>query len=212
MKTIFITIALMFTLSASAEGLTAKSVKDLLQKIEASAFVYKETGKIFGYISTQSCLFSTDTMVIFRNYCFPVKNYPAKGYTIISPEHGVINIYQEDYGNGHITHQVSIREFPEILKNHLPESLTKATLADLSVMIEEMYNQYNPACWSTNYSPYTLGADFNCTISRSEVTGFDAWAVETQQLTNDESQWQAIHTLLQKKLVKPESIQLQNQR
>ncbi len=201
MKTIFITLALMFTLSAWAEGLTAKSVKELLQKIDASTFTYKETGKVFGYVSTQSCLFSTDSMVIFRNYCFPVRDYPAKGYTVISPEYGMINIYQEDYGQGHITHKITIVDFPEILKDHLPRSLPQSTLGELSAMIEELYRQYNPGCWSTNYSPYTLGPEADCTISRSDVSGFDAWATETQELTMDEAQWQGIHSILQKKLV-----------
>src|SRR5262245_35244115 len=152
MKKLFIIAALtLITLTeVNAQTLEAKSFKGLVELIKKSEFSYKEKGMIFGYVSTQSCLFVSKDIAIFKNYCFPVKEYPAKGFTIISKEYGMIDIYEENLPSGILKHDVLINQFPEVLAPYLSTAMESSTLDGLNDMIEKLYYQYNPACWSTN--------------------------------------------------------------
>ncbi len=192
---------LTLSLSASAQGLKANVFKDLMDELKASTFTYKETGKIFGYISTQSCLHTSANMVIFKNYCFPVHNYPARSYTIISAKHGKIDLYQEQYPN-FLKRDIRISQFTELLETHLPASFPNSTLDELDAMIEDMYYNYNPGCWSTNFSQYVEAPEANCSVAVENVQNFAAWASETQAIVLSETEWKLLLNTVEKKLIR----------
>lgn len=202
MKKLIIALTATFiTLTSQAQVLEAKPIEKLLQTIESSEFTYLETGKIFGFISTQSCLFVAKDIAIFRNYCFPVKDYPAKGYTIISKDFGMIDLYQEELP-GALKRDIQITQFQDILLPYLTTPLEENSLAGLSAMIEKLHYQYNPGCWSTNFSFYTETNDAACSVSSEYVPGFEQWAAETQSIVMDEKNWNEMLNLLKEKLVK----------
>lgn len=187
MKTLLIFALLLITSYVHATPLTAKPLKELLQKIERGNFTYKETGKIFGFMTTHSCLYVSSEIAIFKNYCFPVRKYPARGYTIISKEHGMIDLYQEE-ATGILKRDIKISEFPEILGPELTRDLQDYTLVEFSNLIEELHYRYYPGCWSTNWSFYTEQAEAGCTDSAA-VSGFKEWSQETQSIVADALVW-----------------------
>lgn len=185
-KNICLLLFSLFISSAQAYVLEAKPVEDLLNTIAKTKFTYKERGMIFGYATIQSCLYVSSEIVILKNYCYPSKNYPAKSYTVVSREHGIIDFYQEDLGAA-IKRDVQITTFPDVLKDYFFTSLEKESIASVNVNFEKIYNSFGPACWSTNYD-YNDGipaADCNA----GNVLKIDEWILETQAMTATESSW-----------------------
>jgi hypothetical protein len=192
MKYIITTIVMLFTLNVKAQlRLEAKAFAELRSQIEATTFTYKETGKMFGFDTTQSCMFKGQDLVVFRNYCFPVRAYPAQGYTIISKEFGIIELYEENLGSV-LKRDIHISEFASILSPYLEGISPDMNLAGYSSIIEKMYRNTNPGCWSTNYSYYIQTPDANCSINTGNVFGFDQWAQDSQVLLNNESEWMGL--------------------
>ncbi len=184
-------IALSFSFAHANVDLEAKSVPELLKQIEQTQFTYVETGKMFGFVSTQSCMFESADLIVFKNYCFPARVYPAQGYTIISKEFGIIELYEETMDSV-LKRDIHISQFPAILAPYVNFPLPDLGLNDYSAMIEKMYNRYFPGCWSTNYSFYTETNDANCSKPVDTVIGFAQWAKETQDIVNDEVEWKAL--------------------
>jgi hypothetical protein len=185
-KLIIILILTLSTLSAKAVLLEAKPVSDLIASIQSAQFKYKETGMVFGYTTIQSCLYVSQDFVVLKNYCFPKKDYPAQGYTIISPKFGIINLYQENLETV-LKRDIQITTFPEILKDYVKAPLNNSDLAGLNKVFETLYYQFGPACWSTNASFSDLQPKVQC--SAQEVVGFDLWSQETQKITGDLKSW-----------------------
>ena len=185
--------------SAWSQHLELRPMQDLVNEIEKSEFTYKETGLVFGYFSIHSCLYVAPGMAIFKNYCFPKKNYPARGFTILSAKYGIIEIYQEKI-DSLIKRDITQIEFDRLTLPYLNLNFPDTTLGELSSIIETLYNQYNPGCWSTNWSAYTHLPEANCTTAAGNVTGFSSWAQETQDLTRNEQSWNALLDILEKKL------------
>ncbi len=198
MKKLILLIVLCVSSLSHAQVLNARSFNELVGRIEKADFTYKETGKIFGFISTQSCLFLSEDIAIFKNYCFPVRKYPARGYTIITRESGIVDLYEEDVGN-FLIRDIKIDEFPIYLVPYLQESLPTYTLSDLSGILEQLYPRYLPGCWSTNFSKYSEAAEASC-HSTLPVIGFDSWATETQAIVNDDAQWMDLMNRIEAKL------------
>lgn len=203
MKNLKLILLSLFTLTtfshARAQSLEAKSFISLLEKIDKSEFTYKERGMVFGFNTIQSCLYISDEVVIFKNYCYPKKDYPARGYTIISSEFGTIDLYEEKTP-GVLKRDIVITEFPEILRPYLTTPFPEATLRGLSDMIEKMYHRYYPACWSTNFSFYSEEAEASCNVNSSQVIGFDSWKSETQEILLDTDKWFLVIDSIEAKL------------
>lgn len=195
-------IAALFALallpSFAQSDMEAKSFSALRQQVEAGQFRYVETGKMFGFDTTHSCMFKAPGLTVFRNYCYPVRNYPAQGYTIVSAEFGIVELYEENMGHI-LKRDVHISEFPAILAPYLAGTSPDMTLQDYSSIIEKMYYKFYPGCWSTNHSYYTEGADANCSKPTENVVGFAHWAQETQSLLNDAAEWKALMLELDQK-------------
>lgn len=201
MKNLLILSIFLFSTLSQAQGLDAKSIPELVEKISKTDFTYKETGKIFGFDSTQSCLFVSEEIVIFKNYCFPVRNYPARGYTIITREWGITRIYEEKFP-GLLIRDIGIDEFPVLVAPYLENSLPSYSLAELSGILEDLYPRFNPGCWSTNFSKYTETNDVNCTLNVSNVGNFTQWASDTQSIVNSESAWFGLMDTIEARLVR----------
>lgn len=199
MKTLkyLVPVLFLFSIKSHAVTLEAKPVSELLQAIEqATTLTYKETGLIFGFHSIKSCLYTSDEMVVIKNYCFPKRKYPAKGYTIISPKFGIIDFYQEQLTDTLLKRDIRISEFPEVLFPYLPQSLKATSIAEANALFEKLYSAHNPSCWSTNFSHYSEKEEAKCTSSAVDVVGLDEWKTETQNLTLDEKTWlQVIYKL-----------------
>lgn len=198
MKYILISLIVTFSsVAAYSYVLEAKPVADLIRQIQQSKFEHTEDGLVFGFNSIKSCLYINQDLVILKNYCVPKKEYPAKGYTIISLKYGIIDLYQEEInsvvssaGNLVIKHDIRISTFSDILKDHLISPLQASTIAGLNETFDKLYYLHDPACWSTNLSNYTNQPEVKC--STNEVLNFDPWAKETQAITGDAKSWKQL--------------------
>ncbi len=202
MKSLLLALLLPLSAWASQPELEALSFQSLRDKLEQTTFQYQETGKIFGFVTTQSCLFTAPGIIVFKNYCFPVRNYPAQGYTIISKEFGMIDLYEEEMSDTLLKRDIRIDQFPAIMADYLQTPPEDLGLAGLSSTIEKMHYKYYPACWSTNHSYYTDTTDANCTKDPSAVIGFSQWAQETQAFLANEVEWRAFIKFLNGKFKK----------
>lgn len=184
LATLFVILS---TASAEATLLEAKPFRDLLSVIQSTDLKYTETGMAFGFISIKSCVYTSEEMIVLKNYCFPKKNYPAKGYTIISPKFGIIGLYHEQLSAEILKRDIAIDVFPEPLAPYVKGSLKNLSLADINKILETTHYKYGPACWSTNFSYYTETAEAKC--NAGDVVDFENWALETQTLTADQKAW-----------------------
>lgn len=195
---VFLTLMLA-SLSSFAVVYEAKPLGELTELISATSFEHKEDGLIFGFFSIQSCLFVSEEVAILKNYCLPVNDYPAKGYTIISPRYGIIDLYQENL-NSVLKRDILISTFPDVLKIYLAPPLNTSTIASLNEILEKLYKSNDPACWSTNFSNSTGEAIAKCSVEN--VLNFDLWAQETQSLTGDLNAWKNLLDGIESKLKK----------
>lgn len=187
-KLISIVLGTLFSLSAGAQVLEAKSFNEIMDAVQKAEFQYVDRGMVFGFDTIQSCTYVSEEIAIIKNYCFPVKKYPARGYTIISAKYGMIDLYEERVDEL-LKRDIQITEFPELIIPYLTTPMPMHTTESLSGIIEKMYQRFLPGCWSTSFSFYTESPDVNCTVSTDYVQGFDSWAQETQTILLDETSW-----------------------
>jgi hypothetical protein len=189
-KIILITLFSLISSNSYAK-LEAKGVKDLINTIAQTKFSYKERGTIFGYVSTQSCVYTSKEIVILKNYCYPEKKYPAKSFTVISSKFGMIDFYQEDFNDGDpIKHDVVLSTFPDILNIYFTGELNTETVSSINVNLEKMYYKWYPACWSTNLSYNDRVPEYGCLNNTSDdIVDLDKWIDETQSITGNEEDW-----------------------
>lgn len=188
MKILIAAAALILSsISAQAYVLEAKPVGDLMKLIQNSTFKYKETGMAFGFNSIKSCMYVAPGFAILKNYCVPKKEYPAKGFTIISPKFGIIDLYQENLETV-FKRDIMITTFPDILKDYINVPVNNEDLAGINKILEKTYYLYGPACWSTNADYNDEKPQVKCS-GNNNVIGFDTWASETQAITGDLKSW-----------------------
>ncbi len=200
MKKLIIALSFFVVSLTQAQVYDARPFGELFDRIQKAEFTYKERGMLFGFNSIQSCLFVSDDIVIFKNYCYPARKYPARGYTIITRESGVVDLYEEQIPGLPLIKEIVIEEFPVFMTPYLRESLPTYTLSDLDGIMRELYPRYNPGCWSTSFSKYTEAADFNCNQGVQNVLNGEAWGKETQVIVNDDAAWFALIDAIEAKL------------
>jgi hypothetical protein len=193
-------ISLLSIKSALAQSYEITSFHQLITAIKKSDFTYKGKGLVFGYVSAQSCLYSSPEIIVLKNYCGTGSNYPARGYTIISAKHGMVDIYQERVGSK-IRRDLIQTEFAQNLSPYLTTPLPLMSLHGLSDLMEKMYEMFNPGCWSTNWSQYTGQAEAECSSAAGDVRGLEEWIMETQDINGDEKKWQALFETIENKLL-----------
>lgn len=194
MKKIFLTLlfAVLFT-NSYAQALTAKSVEDMLKKIEASEFTYQGHALAYGYFSIESCLYTSKDFAILKNYCYPAKSYPAKGFTIISPEFGVVRFYQESLPKEIVKRDIELHTFSEDFAEYAGTPMADLSFGKINSIMEELYNKQPAACWSSNYSRYTSKPEVKCNQKAgNSVASLAAWGKETQAMSKHSKGWNAV--------------------
>lgn len=198
MKTlIHLIVFSLLSINVHAAELEAKPVADLMKEIKATRFTYSETGMAYGFVNIKSCVYTSENMIVIKNYCSPKKEYPAKGYTIISKKFGLVEYYQEQYSDDILKRDIRIDAFPSTIAPYVKASLAKQKLPAINNFLEKMNMDRNPGCWSTNFSFYTETEDVNC--YKTDITEFPAWAKETQGITNDLKAWSELIEDMEKK-------------
>ncbi len=188
MKKLILLIALALSTVAvtNAQVTEARNVSDLQKALKQERFTYKGRGLIFGFNSIESCLYVSENFAVFENYCFPARPYPARGYTIFSREFGMIDLYREELPEV-VKRDIRISEFPAFLAPYLTTRFPEASVGGLSDLMAKLYDQFNPACWSTNFDQYTERYAVGCTIPTDRIENFGAWESESQWIVNDEN-------------------------
>ena len=195
---LFLTV-IFLNLTLNAAVFEAKPVADLFSLIQKQKFKHVETGMSFGFVSIQSCLYVSSEMILLRNYCFPKKNYPAKGFTVLSEKFGVINFYQEQFDSV-LKRDIEITAFDSLLKDYLQGPFDKINLSDLNNVLEKIYESFGPACWSTNFTYSEGEPQATCHgVGPGDVLHFEAWAAETQSVVLSLSEWKKAIELLEEK-------------
>lgn len=187
----------LLSINANALTLEAKPVNDLMKTIKATKFRYTETGMAYGFVSIKSCVYTSADMIVIKNYCSPKKNYPAKGYTIISKEFGLIEFYQEQMSETLLKRDVRLDGFPEVIAPYLKANLSGQKLTEINNFLETMNNTTDPACWSTNYSFYVEKPEAAC--YQTDIAEFPSWEKETQTLTGNIEDWSHLIKELEQK-------------
>ena len=192
-------VVVILSIQARANLLEAKPVKDMLDTVTAGQFQLSDTDMVFGFDSIKSCLFVSNDILVLRNYCSPKGNYPAKGYTFISPKFGIIEFYQETL-SGVEKHDIDITVFSTDLRERLKGNLASMKIADINEILGYFYKRRHGGCWSSNFSFYTQKPDVACNSVAGQVVGFDDWSKESQNITADKAQWAKIISNLEDQL------------
>lgn len=172
---------------AAAETHTAMPLSQVIQLVTELAPTYKERGLAFGFHSIESCLFVSQKLVVLKNYCYPKKNYPARGYTLISPIFGVMEVYEEVRKGGLIQRDVRITSFPEDLQKIFDASMENINIPAANTILETVYKQWGPACWTTNLSPSTGQPEQGCL--KEDLANFNDWSSESLLLVTEPLKW-----------------------
>lgn len=192
MKTIItiLFLSLGLTSTAFAQSLEAKPVAELLRSLQTQKFKYVEHALVTGYYSIHSCLYVSKDFAVLKNYCYPAKAYPAKGFTIISAKYGIVDLYQEKLQGNILKHDVLINVFPQDYADYASTPTSTLKIDKINTILDELYARKQGACWSTNYSRYIEAPDVQCNQkANGHVVGYDQWAKETQSLTANLKDW-----------------------
>ncbi len=192
---------LLFSFKSYAEIYEAKPFRDLMQTIDSLTFSHVDTAMVFGFNSIKSCLHVNSEMLVIKNYCFPKRNYPAKGYTIISPKFGIVELYQEDLSETIQKRDVSYDVFSHDLRLNLKGELSSVRIVDINKLFELFYKKNPASCWSTNFSFYTEKPEYACNHKSVGVIGFAEWANETQVITGNAKQWKELINYMENKFI-----------
>ena len=187
MKYLLSSILFLISSVSFAQSIEAPLTKEIMNKVMSSEFLFKGKGKIFGYESTESCLFLSNDIAIIKNYCSKDKNYPARSFIILSQDFGIIELYEESLSYL-IKKDIRLLAFQENLKKELNIGFSEASLSSMSNVIEKIYTNHLPGCWSTNFDKMLRGSESRCSKSLS-VSNFEMWSEETQELIDSEIGW-----------------------
>jgi hypothetical protein len=198
-KTLLLLAISLNSLMAYSQGFEIQPFAELVSEIENADFTYKGTGLLFGFSSIKSCMYASKNIVLFKNYCSQRNNFPARGYTIISAKFGMIDIYEEKI-DAIIKRDITQTEFSQNLAPYLTMPLPTATLDGLNEIMETLYSQYNPGCWSTNWSHYSRLPEASCSPAAGDVIGLKSWTHETQVLTGSDEEWNGLFQTIEYQL------------
>ena len=173
---------------AQVSTLTAPSVQSTLQEFLQQDFKYIGHVRLFGYEATESCIWSSKKMIFVEHYC-QVPSAPARSFTLWSKEFGSLQFYEEDIGSAYIR-EVRLNYFPEGVKAQFPDDFSALSADQLSQLMGKMYNQWQAACWSTNYDQNTQAPAAECYLT--DIKSYPFWSDETQSLVNDPSSYAQI--------------------
>jgi hypothetical protein len=181
-------LALFLSLPIQAEGLTAIPFRQVLSTAVEESYSFRGRGLLFGYFSTESCLWVSKTVLLVEHYCHPKRNYPARAITLWSRKFGQVYLYEEKLSQLN-KHDITLGQFPGYLQAYFPRDLRNLSISDLNGIMEKLYQARNPACWSTNYDRYSGQPGQNC--FGTEIQRFPAWAADAGWLVGNPEEWNA---------------------
>lgn len=193
MKTICILLVTVFSFQIQANSLKSyygyKDMSEILHILNGEKFLFKGRKILSGYNSTQSCAYVSDKAIIVENYCYPVRNYPARSLTLISLEFGVVELYEETGGMD--VRSITQSTFPEDVQKVFPKSFQHITIDELDIMLETLYRQYNPACWAIKRDQPSPVEGFNCfKVPRDD---YAAWLDSLMGYVLNKNLWDALY-------------------
>lgn len=194
-KSLVIALMGFFALVNGAQARTAVPVADVVHQLAAQPLLRQDQALVFGYDSLQSCLYSNDKISVLRHYCYPAGSYPARAYTVISPDFGMVYFYEEDLGDT-ILREIAIDIFPDDLPLYGEDSFAGWKIKDWNGLLAFFYDAQNAACWATNYSRYSHQPEARC--YQDDISNYPAWSQEAMAIVSDVDAWNKIlETLLQ---------------
>jgi hypothetical protein len=194
---IAVVLALIFSLSPRADTYTAVPFSEILQRAQSPAFSFREKGRLFGYYSTDSCLWTSCDLVIVEHYCDSGQTDRARSLTLWSRDFGMVHLYEEEYG-GVRKRDIEITQFPEALAPYLPADMNAFSVETMNGILEKLYQQPFPSCWSSSFDPYSLKPDADCYLVEPSL--YSPWIQETQGIVNDEGRWNSAYDQLLRKV------------
>lgn len=169
---------------------------EVLHAVAASEAKFILKGKLFGFYSTQSCVYKTESLLIIRNYCNTSSSYPAKSFYVISPDIGHYYFYEERNSN-FIKQEITLLSTPDLVRWLWPKLGTKlenVTLTNLNEVLETLYYSYDEACWMTGYNHPDIEAHGGCLIESPEF--YPEWQNDSSTIVTGTQHWSdAIKTL-----------------
>lgn len=168
------------------EFLTAPHLREVLDKVTEQPIYFREQGRVFGYYSTDSCLFGNQDVLVLKNYCYPKNNYPARSYTILSPELGVIHLYEEKLGS-QLKRDIVIQIFSELFRTVITGSIENFMIKDINKILQYFYYRRDPVCWVTNATYEEWQPQAMCI--NTDIGLFPEWAQSSMQIVMDAAAW-----------------------
>lgn len=179
------------TCEAGRSSLTSAPLRRVMEIVAQQNWRFKEKGLAFGFVSIESCMYVSDSALLIKNYCYPKRNYPARGYTLIAEAFGVVEFYEEIIAQGATSkREIRIVVFPEYVQGELPQPLSLATLSTINRFLGEAHKALLPACWSSNRDYQFAEPQVGC--YKTPLLEHEKWAQETQRVVQSAEEWSSL--------------------
>lgn len=190
MKLLSVFVVLIFSFQLKALTLNDRTIEPLekiFEYIELQTFEYVGRAKLFDYVSTQSCYYRSESVVILEHYCYPVRQYPARALTIISPKFGSLYFYQE-YAGSLSKRQIEITNFASDVHQYFPVTMSELNLTDLDSARRQIYEAFLPSCWSQYQSSEASSA-----CNNFEIKKIENWIYDSEMVLKEENSWNNLY-------------------
>lgn len=177
------------------------SPNKLLAEVLAENYNFKGSGLLSSYFSEHSCLFTSENFILLKNYCFTKPSYPAKSFTILSPDYGVFQLYQEIDGTVQFRN-FRINVFQENLMELINRPIVDMEFNKINTILDKYYEQKMKACYATNLSRYT--GDLKADCVNVSIEDIPLWRDEALSLVLDQKAWAELIDQLYAKTKGPE--------
>lgn len=140
-------LGVLIFINFSASGL--ETPNQVITKIQNNNWHWHDTDMFYGYNSFKSCQFlNGNNGVIFKHYCKPKKDLPAKGFTYASNDSGVIYFYEEKI-NGLKSKSVTLEVEPNDLIEFGKPNYLEWKIFNWSELFEFFESKNHLACWAS---------------------------------------------------------------
>ena len=202
-KWILFLLILIFHQVTAAVNTDSKIISptDLIKILNKEKLVYRETGRVSGFFSIDSCLFTSKNFVVLKNYCFPKRAYPSRGVMIYSPEYGAFEFYEENSSDQQfrtLRHLVFKSDLNRLLKSPVEDIDIKKINAIKDYFYKDSSRR---ACWATNLSRYSKTPRVGCI--KDDINNYPRWKSEASIFTIDEQKWHEYYDILSSQLNEP---------
>lgn len=167
-------------------------IQTILDDLENEKFLFIGQGVLYGYGTTSSCLYASEKILLVEHYC-DAPHTPARSITLWSLKFGMVQLYGERFSNFDYR-TIRLNEFATYLGYVFPDNARSLTVDRVNEMMRILYEQKNPACWSSNADFSTAGSLANCLKADAQL--FEPWFKETQGIVNSPLRWNKVYLKL----------------